>query len=145
MYLTYTHHRRTMSAGTTGSQEGSHDNYPPLRQERFVVVAADTLGAELRRLLPSRAIVVAEGGGWSAILPGVPAHGDADSFDAAIDDLIDALRNYAEDWNGRLFRAPNHAQHRSLVELVELSGDAQLREWLVGSDQAREATADALA
>jgi hypothetical protein len=102
--------------------------------ERFVVVAADSLRRELSRLLRSRAAVVAEGGGWSAILPGVPVHGDAGTFDGAIDDLIDALREYAEDWNTRLHRAPNHQQQRSLVQLVELSDDEQLRDWLLSRD-----------
>jgi hypothetical protein len=101
-------------------------------KERFVVQSADARGAELRRLLPARAVVVAEGGGWAAFIPGVPVHGDADTFDDALDDLIDALRDYAEDWNDRLHTAPNHAGHRSLVELVELSDDDQLREWLIG-------------
>lgn len=101
-------------------------------RERFVVQPAEARGAELRRLLPSRAVVVPEGGGWVALVPDVPVHGDADTFAEAIDDLIDALRDYAEDWNDRLHTAPNHAAHRSLVELVELSDDDQLRTWLVG-------------
>jgi Antitoxin of toxin-antitoxin, RelE / RelB, TA system len=101
-------------------------------KERFVVQSADARGAELRRLLPSQAVVAHEGGGWAALIPGVPVHGDADTFDDAIDDLIDALRDYAEDWNDRLHSAPNHAQLRSLVELVELSDDEQLHDWLVG-------------
>lgn len=101
-------------------------------KERFVVLTADARGAELRRLLRSQAVVVHEGGGWAAFIPGVPVHGDAESFDDALDDLIAGLREYAEDWNDRLHAAPNHAQHRSLVELIELSDDEQLREWLVG-------------
>ena len=113
-------------------------------KERFVVQSADARGAELRRLLPSQAVVANEGGGWAAFIPGVPVHGDADTFDDAIDDLIDALRDYAEDWNDRLHAAPNHAQHRSLVELVELSDDEQLRDWLVGR-QAPVGVAGALA
>lgn len=104
-------------------------------QETFVVMSADTLGQELRRLLPSRTVVVAEGGGWAAFLPEVPVHGDAETFDAAIDDLIVGLREYAEDWNERLHTAANHLQHRSLVELVELSDDAQLRDWLFDNPQ----------
>lgn len=100
--------------------------------QRFVVVAADALAQDLRRLLPSQAVVVAEGGGWAAYIPGVPVHGDADTLDDAIDDLIDGLREYAEDWNDHLHTTPNHAQHRSLVELVELSDDEQLRDWLLG-------------
>ena len=112
--------------------------------ERFVVVSADSLRRELSRLLPSRAAVVAEGGGWSAILPGVPVHGDAETFDGAIDDLIDALREYAEDWNTRLHRAPNHQQHRSIVGLVELSDDEQLRDWLLRRNATPGAARDAL-
>jgi predicted RNase H-like HicB family nuclease len=111
--------------------------------ERFVVQPADARGAELRRLLPSRAVVVREGGGWAALVPGVPVHGDADTFDDAIDDLVDALREYAEDWNDRLRTAPDHAAHRSLVELVELSDDAQLRAWLVSGDPVEAAAGDA--
>src|SRR3954452_20498815 len=65
--------------------------------QRFVVVAADALGQDLRRLPPSQAVAVAEGGGWAAYIPGLLVHGDADTLDAAIDDLIDRLREYAED------------------------------------------------
>jgi predicted RNase H-like HicB family nuclease len=107
-------------------------------KERFVVLSADSLGEQLRRLLPSRAVVVAEGGGWAALIPDVPVHGDAATFDEAIDDLMTALREYAEDWNDRLHTAPNHARHRSLVQLVELSDDAQLREWLLGAPDAAD-------
>jgi hypothetical protein len=60
-------------------------------------------------------------------------HGEADTLLGAIDDLIGTLRVYAEDWNDRLYKAPNHAQHRSLVELIELSEDEQLREWLLST------------
>ncbi|MCW2677799.1 MAG: Prevent-host-death protein antitoxin of system [Modestobacter sp.] len=113
-------------------------------KELFVVLTADARGAELRRLLHSEAVVVSEGGGWAAFIPGVPVHGDADTFDDAIDDLIAGLREYAEDWNERLHAAPNHAGHRSLVELVELSDDAQLREWLVRRTDAVKDAARAL-
>jgi predicted RNase H-like HicB family nuclease len=114
-------------------------------RERFVVLSADARGAELRRLLTSQAVVVAEGGGWAAFIPGVPAHGDANTFDDAIDDLIEALREYAEDWNDRLHFAPDHRQYRSLVELVELSDDDQLREWLIGAHPAPADVAGVLA
>jgi len=100
--------------------------------ERFVIVPAEQLRAELTRLLPSRAEVLAEGGGWAVIIPGLPVRGDGESFDSALDDAIQALREYAEDWNERLRLAPNHARHRAVVELVELSPDAQVRDWLLG-------------
>lgn len=113
-------------------------------KERFVVLTADARGAELRRLLRSQAVVVHEDGGWAAFIPGVPVHGDAESFDDALNDLVAGLREYAEDWNDRLHAAPNHAQHRSLVELVEFSDDEQLREWLVGRTDPVKDTARAL-
>ena len=100
--------------------------------ERFLVVAADQQRRDLAALRPSGATVVAEGGGWAVILPGLPVHGDGETFDDAIDDALDALREYAEDWNARLRAAPNHAQHHVVVELVELSDDDQLRDWLLG-------------
>jgi len=90
------------------------------KDERFVVAPADACGEELRRLLPSNAVVVAEGGGWAALVPGVPVHGDADNFAEAIDDLIAGLREYAKDWNDRLHAAPNHAQPPHPTERVRL-------------------------
>jgi hypothetical protein len=109
--------------------------------QRDMVVSADTFGEDLRRLLPSHAVVVHEGGGWAAFIPGAPVHGDAPTFDEAIDDLITALREYAEDWNDRLHTAPNHTQHRNLVRLVELSDDDQIRAWLLGQPRSTSAVA----
>jgi hypothetical protein len=102
-------------------------------QETFTVVDAGLLREQLTRLQPSRAVVAAEGGGWAAWIPGLPVHGEGDTFDDAIADLIDALREYAEDWNDRLLTAPNHRNSWALVELVELSSDEQLREWLLAA------------
>ncbi len=100
--------------------------------ERYLVIPADLQREELATLRPAKAEVLAEGGGWAVILRGLPVHGDGDTFDDAVDDMIEALREYAEDWNERLRVAPNHAQHRIVVELVELSTDEQLRDWLLG-------------
>lgn len=80
--------------------------------EKYLVVPARQLRDELAHLRPSRAEVLAEGGGWAVILPGLPVHGDGETFDSALDDAIVALREYAEDWNERLRSAPNHALHR---------------------------------
>lgn len=112
--------------------------------ERYVVLDAEVLRQQLLQLLPTTAVVVAEGGGWSAFLPGVPVHGDAETFDEAITDLMEALREYAHDWNGDLSGAPNHRRHGPLVELVELSSDSQLRDWLLDAtpDTARPDAGD---
>jgi predicted RNase H-like HicB family nuclease len=87
----------------------------------------------LAAVTPSRAQVVAEDGGWSVFIPGLPVAADGASFDEALDEMIIALREYAEDWQDRLLDAPNHAGNWGLVQLVSLSDDNQLREWLVGS------------
>lgn len=46
--------------------------------------------------------------------------------------MVDALREYAEDWQDRLLDAPDHGENWGLVQLISLSDDDQLREWLVG-------------
>jgi predicted RNase H-like HicB family nuclease len=84
---------------------------------------------------PSRAQVVAEDGGWSVFIPGLPVAADGASFDEALGEMVLALREYAEDWQERLLDAPNHAGNWGLVQLVSLSDDDQLREWLVGSER----------
>jgi NAD(P)H-hydrate repair Nnr-like enzyme with NAD(P)H-hydrate dehydratase domain len=100
-------------------------------RERFAVVDADVLRAQLAELRPSGAVVTAEGGGWSAFLPGVPVSGEGVDLDSALEDLIEALREYAADWNDRLLGAPNHRGNWALVVLTELSDDAQLKGWLI--------------
>lgn len=101
-------------------------------RERYAVVEASLLQATLARLVPSRAVVVPDGGGWAALLPGLPIAGDGDNLDDAVDDLVDALRDYAHDWNERLLDVPNHRDNWAMVGLVELSSDDQLRSWLRG-------------
>jgi hypothetical protein len=100
----------------------------------FTVVDAELLRGELATLRPARAVVAAEGGGWSAFLPGVPVSGEGDDLDGALEDLIEALREYAVDWNERLLDAPNHRGHWALVALTELSDDEQLKRWLLDDE-----------
>lgn len=105
---------------------------------RFAVVDGELLRSQLAALRPAGAVVTAEGGGWSAFLPGLPVSGEGEDLDAAIDDLIDALRDYAADWNDRLHIASNHQDNWSLAALVELSTDEQLRDWLLTIDTIAE-------
>lgn len=100
--------------------------------ERYAVTPVETVRQELVQLRPSNAQVCAEGGGWAVIIPGLPVHGDGETLDDALIDAVEALREYAEDWNERLRLAPNHASHGTVVRLVEFSSDDQLRDWLLG-------------
>jgi Antitoxin of toxin-antitoxin, RelE / RelB, TA system len=97
-----------------------------------VVLDADRLRHFLGSVLSPCAKVVAEAGGWSAFLPGMPFAGSGTSLDEAVADLADALREYAEDWP-RLQYAPNHRENWGLVQLVTLSDDDQLRRWITGA------------
>ncbi|WP_007025458.1 prevent-host-death protein [Saccharomonospora iraqiensis] len=96
------------------------------------VVDVGRLRDFLVSLVPSHAQVVAEGGGWSVFIPGLPVAADGTSFDDAITEMIDALREYAEDWHSELLNAENHRDNWGLVQLISLSDDEQLRQWLVG-------------
>ncbi|OLE27857.1 MAG: prevent-host-death protein [Actinobacteria bacterium 13_1_20CM_3_71_11] len=99
---------------------------------RTAVVDVERLRAVLAALIASRAHVVAEAGGWSVFIPGLPVAADGATFEEAVGEMIDALREYAEDWQERLLDAPNHRNNWGLVQLISLSTDDQLRDWLVG-------------
>lgn len=96
-----------------------------------VVDAARFLHA-LTSLRPSGAQVVSEGGGWSIFIPGLPLAADGPTFDEALDEMVAALRDYAQAWEERLRLAPNHAENWGLVQIVVLATDQQLKGWLVG-------------
>ncbi len=98
-----------------------------------VVLDADKLRHFLATVVPSTAQVVHEEDGWSAFIPGLPVAADGATFDEAIDELALALREYSQDWHDRLQHAPNHSENWGIVQLVSLSDDDQLRDWLRGS------------
>lgn len=132
-FTSYTHARRDLRSVLDAADLGVVTTVER-DAETYVVVVAKDQRANLAALRPANAQVVAEGGGWALVLPGLPLHGDGRTFDDAVDDAVDALREYADDWNERLRTAPNHRQHRVVVELVELSTDDELRRWLLGLD-----------
>jgi predicted RNase H-like HicB family nuclease len=98
-----------------------------------VVLDAGRLRYFLASVVPSHAQVVQEAGGWSVFIPGLPLAADGETFEEAIAEMASALREYAVDWQDHLLHAPNHRDNWGLVQLISLSDDEQLREWLVGS------------
>lgn len=102
--------------------------------EYAAVVDAERLRYALSKLCQSPAEAVSEGDGWSLFLPGLPIAADGATFDEAVDEMIVALREYAEDWQSRLSHAPNHRENWGLVQMIALSSDEQLRDWLLGED-----------
>ncbi|XKK40674.1 prevent-host-death protein [Nocardiopsis sp. ARC36] len=99
---------------------------------RTAVVDVGRLRHYLATVAPSRAQVVPEAGGWSVFIPGLPVAADGASFDEAVTEMVHALREYAEDWQDHLLDAPNHRENWGLVQLISLSDDEELRDWLVG-------------
>jgi predicted RNase H-like HicB family nuclease len=98
---------------------------------RVAAVDADRLVHFLTRVRPSGAQVVAENDGWSIFIPGLPVAADGTTLDEATEAMIDALRDYVEEWADHLRLAPNHAENWGLVQIVALSSDEQLRNWLL--------------
>ncbi|WP_329483098.1 type II toxin-antitoxin system prevent-host-death family antitoxin [Kribbella sp. NBC_01510] len=98
---------------------------------RVAAVDADRLVHFLTRVRPSGAQVVAENDGWSLFIPGLPVAADGATLDEAAEEMIDALRDYAEEWADHLRLAPNHAENWGIVQIVALSSDEQLRDWLL--------------
>jgi predicted RNase H-like HicB family nuclease len=126
------HLRELLDAAAQGFPAG-------LRRDNagFAIIDA----ARLRRLLAVRsrhAEIVAEADGWSIFVPGIPVAADGETLPEATAEMIDALREYAADWIDRLHVAPNHTENWWLIQLVELSSDAELADWLTAGQLAAQ-------
>ena len=125
-----THLRELLDAASRGYPAG-------LRREQVGFAVIDT--RRLRQLLAvqdQRPEVVAEADGWSVFIPGIPVAADGETLPEAVDEMVIALRDYAADWIDRLSTAPNHADNWWLVQLVELSSDDELADWLAAGQLA---------
>lgn len=99
------------------------------------VVNTEKLLEYLIKNTPANARVVNDDGVWAMFMPGLPFAAEGSTLTEATDDLIDALREYAEDWQDHLQAVPNHKENWALVQIVDLSTDEQLVEWLTGSNR----------
>jgi predicted RNase H-like HicB family nuclease len=133
-YDSYTEARNNLKNLLDAAENGQ---VATVRRESATTAVLDAarLRYFLASVVPSRAQVVQEGDGWSVFIPGLPVTADGATFDEAVDEMVEALREYAQDWQDRLLRAPNHRENWGLVQLISLSDDDQLREWLVGSSR----------
>lgn len=128
----YTEARTHLKALLDAAERG---RVATVRRESAVTALVDVerLRHYLATLIPSRAQVVPEAGGWSILIPGLPVAADGATFDQAVTEMVEALREYAEDWQDHLLDVPNHRENWGVVQLISLSNDDQLREWLVGT------------
>ncbi|RYV50854.1 prevent-host-death protein [Pengzhenrongella frigida] len=95
------------------------------------VVSAVRLRQFLAATVASRARVVFEDGACVVFIPGLAVAAEASTFEEAITETLEGLRDYAQDWDSHLADAPNHAENWGLVNLMRLSDDDQLRAWLL--------------
>lgn len=89
----------------------------------------------LLRAEQSTAKVVPDDDAWVIMIPNTPFAAEGSSLDAAIDELIANLREYASEWVEHFASAPNHSGFWALVQLVNLSSDDGLRDWLTSSHE----------
>jgi antitoxin (DNA-binding transcriptional repressor) of toxin-antitoxin stability system len=97
---------------------------------RSAVVSADRLRSFLAESLPSQAQVAHEDGAFVVFLANRPFVSEGATLDEALDDLVVSLREYALDWEDHLGKAPNHSGEWGLVQLINLSTDEQLADWV---------------
>lgn len=55
-------------------------------------------------------------------------------LDEALRDFVSARRDYADAWDERLHRAPNHRHAAALIQYVCVSEDDELLAWASGPD-----------
>ncbi|WP_131921612.1 MULTISPECIES: prevent-host-death protein [unclassified Curtobacterium] len=94
------------------------------------MLPVDRLRDYFFRTVSPRVSVFREAGAVIALMEGRPFVAQGTDVDDALDDLALSLREYAVDWEDRLQHAPNHHDAWALVQLVKLSTDAELRDWL---------------
>ena len=97
--------------------------------EKSAVLSADKLRELLTQTVRPQIQVAHEDDRIIVFMESRPFVSEGLTVDDALDDLIESLREYAEDWVEHLSGAPNHAGNWALVELVTLSSDQQLRDW----------------
>jgi hypothetical protein len=102
----------------------------------FALLPASLLRDVLRRAVPAPE-VLAEDDGWTVLLPGHPVAADGMTLDDALRDFVVGLRDYADAWNERLHRAPNHQHAAALVHHVVVSDDDELLAWARGTHDQR--------
>jgi hypothetical protein len=123
--------RQTWAATLDLAAEGRPVTFHREDQD-FALLPAGLLRDVLLRAVPAPE-VIAEADGWSVLLPGHPVAADGATLDAALQDFISALRDYATAWDERLHLATGQRHAAALVQHVTLSGDDVLLAWARGS------------
>jgi len=100
---------------------------------RVAAVDAERLRDALSRLHPARAEMFREDGGVGVAIAELGLAVEGGTLTDAVTEMVNALRDYAADWDDHLLNAPNHAGNWGLVQLIALSTDEQLAAWIRGA------------
>jgi len=128
----FTQARDSLKAILDSSDRGGLSTIRRPDRSSAAVVNSESLRRFLEMTVVANVQVVNEDGAWAVFMPGRPFAAEATDLDAALGDFVDALRDYAEDWEDHLHAAPNHRANWALVQLIDLSTDEQLIAWLTG-------------
>jgi hypothetical protein len=74
--------------------------------------------------------ILHENGRVIALMDGRGVASEGTNLEDVLQDLVLTLREYSQDWDDRLKHAPNHVHNRDLVQLVALSTNDELLQWL---------------
>lgn len=99
-------------------------------KERFAVNNADRLRRYFASCIAPELRIGKEGRVWVASMDHRPFVAEGFTPDGAIDALVEELREYAEEWEEHYEGAPNHQSAWGLVQLISLSTDDELAQWL---------------
>lgn len=95
-----------------------------------VTCAAAPLREVLAGAVRSRASITQEHDRFTLLMAGRSFVGEGDTVDVALADLARSLRDHAAGWETSLDNAPGRHGDWAFVQLINLSSDDQLREWL---------------
>lgn len=99
------------------------------RHPAFLLGGVEPARAHLEGEVRERATIIDHGVGWSVIFEDQPLAAQGATRADAIASMIDELRLYSSSWP-TLARTPEHAANWPLAQLVAVSTDAQLAEWI---------------
>lgn len=95
------------------------------------VTDAGRLREYLAETLDPHALTFVEGGVHAIILDRRGFASEGETLEDAIEDMLHQLREYVDDWGEHYSTAPNHQDNWALVQMISMSSDSQLREWLI--------------
>ena len=97
---------------------------------QVAAVDADRLRDSLTKLHPARAEVFQEDGAVGIAISELGLAVEGATYADALAEMVIALREYAADWSDHLLNAPNHANNWGVVQIIAVSTEEHLTDWV---------------